>query len=122
MASILIVDDSRFTRLKMSEFLRSRNFTVTEAANGEEGLDEYERRKPDCIICDLLMPKMDGYRFLEEIRKIDADIPVLIVTADIQETTKRRIIDLGGTDIFPKPTRYEELLEKIELELGKSSR
>lgn len=114
MKKILIIDDSRFTRVNLSNFLKQYDYEIVEAENGVSGLKAIQEHKPDCIISDLLMPEMDGYSFLEHLKKEDISIPVIIITADIQETTKKKIMQSGAVGIINKPPKYPDLLNLIE--------
>jgi CheY-like chemotaxis protein len=114
MAKVLIIDDSRFARLKLSKPIAEAGYEVLEAGNGLEGLDLTRQEKPDCIICDLLMPVMDGYAFLENIKKEGITIPVLVLTSDIQEKTRKKTFDLGAVDLINKPPKYDEVIEKLK--------
>lgn len=113
MAKVLIIDDSRFARLRLSTPIKEAGFDVFEAANGIEGLELTRRHRPDCIICDLLMPEMDGYGFLEHIKEEGLSTPVLILTSDIQEKTRNKIMDLGAKDLITKPPKYDEVIETL---------
>ncbi|MBN1848255.1 MAG: response regulator [Deltaproteobacteria bacterium] len=114
MKKILIIDDSKFTRLNLSNFLKQHNYEILEAENGIAGLKAIQEQEPDCIISDLLMPEMDGYGFLENLKKQNITIPVIIITADIQETTKNKIIQSGAVGVINKPPKYPDLLRLIE--------
>lgn len=114
MKKILIIDDSRFTRVNLSNFLKQHDYEIVEAENGVFGLKAIQEHKPDCIISDLLMPEMDGYSFLEHLKKEEISIPVIIITADIQETTKKKIMQSGAVGIINKPPKYPDLLNLIE--------
>ena len=113
MKKILIVDDSQFTRLNLSNFLKKNEYEIFEAENGVAGLEAIQKYNPDCILSDLLMPEMDGYGFLESLNKQKIKIPVIILTADIQATTKK-IIQAGAVAIINKPPKYPDLLNLIE--------
>lgn len=113
MATILIIDDSRFARLKLSQNIKGGGFDVLEAANGVEGLKITREEHPDCIVCDLLMPEMDGFGFLENLNKEGIRTPVLILTSDIQEKTRERITRLGAVDVIHKPPKYDEVIERL---------
>lgn len=114
MPKVLLIDDSRFTRKNVSEYLTGKGYKIVEAENGIIGLDVFEAQKPDLIITDLLMPEMDGYILLEELRNRNIHIPVIVMTADIQETTKKRVMDLGAFAIINKPPDYAQLIKLIE--------
>ncbi|MCP5052854.1 MAG: response regulator [bacterium] len=113
MAKILIIDDSRFARLKMSDKLKEGGFEVIEAENGEIGLKVTQRENPDCIICDLLMPVMGGFDFLTNAKQEGIDIPVLILTSDIQEKTRSKAMELGALELINKPPNYGEIISRI---------
>lgn len=113
MAKVLIIDDSRFARLTLSDNIKKGGFEILEAGDGEEGLEITRKENPDCIICDLLMPVMDGFGFLEKLREENLDVPVLVLTSDIQEKTRKAVFEKGALDFINKPPRYEEVIEKI---------
>jgi CheY-like chemotaxis protein len=115
MAKILIIDDSKYARLKLSRNIEEGGFEIVEAANGVEGLELTRSEKPDCIICDLLMPEMDGIGFLKSIKKEGIPIPVLILTSDIQEKTRERMLELGAVDVLHKPPKYDDVIEKLQV-------
>lgn len=105
MAKILVTDDSSSTRSAVSEALRERGHEITEAANGSEALKALETDMPDGIILDLLMPEMDGVTALREIRRLGLQVPVIILTADIQDTTRDIVEGLGVRAFINKPIR-----------------
>jgi CheY-like chemotaxis protein len=120
MKKILIIDDSQFTRLNISNFLKQNDYEVFEAENGITGLEAVQKHHPDCILSDILMPEMDGYEFLEKLNKQNIKIPVIILTADIQATTKEKIIQAGAVGLITKPPKYPDLLNLIESSLKKA--
>lgn len=105
----LIVDDSLLGRTSMKEAIKHLNCSIVEASNGLEALEKIEEFPPDLIFLDLLMPKMDGFDFLKEINKSNKKIPVIIVSADIQETTKAQCKKEGVSGFLNKPVDPEEL-------------
>jgi len=107
--SILVVDDSVFMRKRIRQSLEQEDYTLVEAANGVSALDEIGRRKFDCILTDLLMPDMDGFELLAELRRRHLSTPVLVVTADIQKATRERCEELGAKDIIQKPVPPDRL-------------
>ena len=114
MKKILIIDDSQFARINLSNFLKKNDYEIFEAENGIAGLDAVKEHDPDCIISDLLMPEMDGCQFLESLNKQNIKIPVIILTADIQATTKKKLMEAGAVEIINKPPKYPDLLNLIE--------
>jgi twitching motility two-component system response regulator PilH len=112
-ATILIIDDSRFTRSNIAKTLRNNNYEVLEADNGVMGLDMIITHNPDFVITDLLMPEMDGFELLENLRCKGIAVPVIVMSADIQETTRRRILELGAKTLLNKPFQGATLLETL---------
>jgi len=113
-ATILIIDDSRFTRSNIAKALRNNSYEVLEADNGVMGLDMIIKHTPDFVITDLLMPEMDGFELLENLRSRGIAVPVIVMSADIQETTRRRILELGAKTLLNKPFQSTTLLETLQ--------
>lgn len=118
MARILIIDDSDFSRQRTVEILKGNGFDVLEAAGGREGLQKAEGNKPDCIILDLLMPEMNGYQVLNELKEKGITIPIVVLSADIQDTTQQECFKLGAVDFVKKPPKEEEVLKAVQEALG----
>lgn len=118
MALILIVDDSSFQRSVIRNLLRAAGHETEEAENGRAGLTKTAARKPDCILTDLLMPELGGLELLETLREQGTAIPVIIITANIQESVRRRCFELGAAAVVNKPVSQEELFPAIEKALG----
>lgn len=113
MSKVLVIDDSRYTRLPIVKFLQSQGFTVLEADNGAAGLELAAKEKPDIILTDLLMPEMDGYELLDRLRADNNPVPVIVITADIQNSTREKVMQLGARDMINKPANLPKLLELI---------
>ena len=113
MATILIIEDSRFTRTSIARVLKNNHYEVLEAENGAVGLVMIIAHKPDFVITDLLMPEMDGFELLENLRSRGIAIPVIVMSADIQETTRKRVLDLGAKTLLNKPFQGPELLSVL---------
>ncbi len=109
MAKILLVDDSRFQRKCMSKMLSDLGHEVSEAENGALGLEVAEAVKPDMIISDLLMPVVDGIGLLRGLKSRGCTIPVVVVTADIQDCTKQECLELGAKIFLNKPVNIANL-------------
>jgi len=103
MAKILVVDDSWVARLGMSKLLVSLGHEVTEASNGQQALDQVAQSRPDAVFLDLLMPDMDGFAVLEALAASRSTVPVIVLSADIQETTLTKCRDLGARECLHKP-------------------
>ncbi len=122
MATILIIEDSRFTRSSISKVLKASGYEVLEAENGSQGLEAILRSRPDAVISDLLMPEMDGFELLEALRSRAISVPVIIMSADIQDTTRSRVLELGAKILLNKPFQGPVLLEVLrDLGLGKGA-
>jgi CheY-like chemotaxis protein len=103
MAKVLIIDDSAFQRRTLRKILNVDGHDIKEATNGREGLEVFAQFEPDCIVLDILMPDLNGLGFLQELRKQGATTPVLVLTADIQDTTSQECLKLGAKDVVHKP-------------------
>lgn len=103
MALILIIDDSSFQRGRISEAIKAEGYDVLEASNGREGLEILTSRAPDCIMMDLTMPQMDGFAVLKALQERKCSIPKIVLTADIQATTRKECLDLGACAFINKP-------------------
>ncbi|NJP04968.1 MAG: response regulator transcription factor [Chloroflexaceae bacterium] len=111
--TVLVVDDRANVRLLLEEFLVEQGFTVVTSGNGQDALELARRVRPDVILLDIMMPKMDGYTFLEAYR-VDYQTPVIIITAKDEENDAVRGLDLGADDYIIKPFRMRELLSRIQ--------
>ncbi|MBI5853860.1 MAG: response regulator [Nitrospirae bacterium] len=121
MAHILVVDDTAFQRKSISRLLQHRGHTTALAAHGIEALEQIIADKPDCIVTDLLMPEMDGLTFIRTLRNECYSIPVVVVSADIQETTKSACFELGVKSFLNKPFKPEDLDEAVQEAIEKAA-
>ncbi len=103
MAKILVIDDSAFQRRTVRKILEVDDHEIQEAANGRIGLEVFETFNPDCILLDILMPEVNGLIFLQQLRSQGATTPVVVLTADIQETTCQECLKLGAKEVVHKP-------------------
>jgi two-component system, chemotaxis family, chemotaxis protein CheY len=113
MARILVIEDSAYQRLKISKVLSSAGHLVIQAADGREGLLTAAASEPELVLLDLLMPSMGGLEVLQELHDKHLSLPVIVLTADIQETTRQHCLDLGAMGFLTKPLKPEELLEIV---------
>lgn len=109
MAKILVIDDSGFQRKSICSIVKKLGHETFEAINGKEGLKTLEDSRFDFIICDLLMPEVDGFGVLEALKENSDTTPIIILTADRQTTSSARAIDLGALDVLNKPPKAEEI-------------
>jgi diguanylate cyclase (GGDEF)-like protein len=124
MTTILIIEDETAIRELISELLFLEGFEVVEAANGKEGIAIAQSVLPDLIICDVMMPEIDGHGVLETLQKNSqtAIIPFVFLTAKGTRQDVRYAMNLGADDYLIKPFSNEELLEVIQIRLKKKER
>jgi CRP-like cAMP-binding protein/CheY-like chemotaxis protein len=118
---ILLIEDNQDIRESTAEILELANFTVNTAENGRQGVEMAQVTLPDIILCDVMMPEMDGYNVLYMLQKIQntADIPFIFLTAKAERADVRKGMDLGADDYLTKPFDEMELLQAIEARLQK---
>ncbi|MBW4573727.1 MAG: response regulator [Aphanothece sp. CMT-3BRIN-NPC111] len=121
MNKILVIEDEQFIRDVILEILEAENFEAISAENGEIGVELAQEIIPDLIICDIMMPKLDGYGVLNELRQypVTATIPFIFLTAKADKADWRQGMDLGADDYLTKPFSNEELLGAIASRLEK---
>ncbi len=111
--TILVVEDDPAIVTGLRDLLKHSGYAVTVARDGVRALAEYRRAKPDLILLDIMIPEISGYDVLREIRKTDANTPVLMLTAKGQEVDKVVGLELGADDYIVKPFGMQELLARI---------
>jgi two-component system, sensor histidine kinase and response regulator len=121
MPTILVIDDEESVRLPLSDLLRFDGFDVLEAKDGKSGVEMATEEVPDLIICDIMMPGMDGFEVLEALRKFSfmAMTPFIFLTARIDPADTERGLNLGADDYVCKPFEPTQLIERIRSRLGK---
>jgi DNA-binding response OmpR family regulator len=115
---ILVIDDEYSIRVLLENFL-SREYEVTSKADGMEALEWLEENLPHLIICDLQMPKMNGFEFLDKVRKrgFTKHTPVIILSGSESSKDRVRCYRLGSQDFLVKPFNPEELGELVRKNL-----
>lgn len=121
MTRILIIDDSLFQRRIISAPLKVAGYEVLEAVNGNDGLEKIIIEKPDLILLDILMPEKDGFEVLKELQIAQNTIPVIMLTSDVQDSTRNECLDHGAQAFINKPVKAEDLIPVIRTVLGKKS-
>lgn len=116
MARILIIEDSFLSRRTIAKIL-SNDHEIIEATNGAEGLEFAAQKSPDCIVLDLLMPDMDGREVLQHLRQQGSTIPVIVVTADIQRSSRQDCLALGAITVIAKLPDPDQLKNAIAVAL-----
>lgn len=117
--SILLVDDHQFIHEIVTKILEYNGFSVTHAYDGEEALQSLEKDKPDLIVMDQMMPKMDGITCTKKIRKkySNLELPILFLTAKADKDTLVEVLNTGADDYITKPFEKEELLARVNAHL-----
>ncbi|MFN1835561.1 response regulator transcription factor [Balneola sp. MJW-20] len=114
--TILVVDDEK-DLLDLIEYnLKKEGFKVLKAENGEQGIEKAREHKPDLVLLDIMMPKMDGLEAVEIMRKDDdlRNIPIIFLTARSDEKTEVEGLDKGGDDYITKPISTTKLISRIK--------
>lgn len=124
MSKIAVIEDNNEMRENIEEILLLADYEVVTAENGKEGIELVKQEKPDLIICDIMMPEMDGYGVLYYLRKIPetSAIPFILLTAKTERLDMRKGMNLGADDYISKPFEETELLKAIESQLNKRKR
>ncbi len=112
-ASILVVDDEENAREGLSKILSKEGYRVETAANGKEAIDTLRRQRYDLIITDMRMPLMDGFEVLREIKKMDENIGVIMITAYGEVESYLEAMNMGVFEYINKPVRVNELKRVI---------
>lgn len=114
MVKVLIVDDAAFMRMAIRKVLEKNNFEVVgEAENGEVGVEKYKQCNPDVVTMDITMPEMSGIEALKEIRKVDANAKVVMVSAMGQESLVREAILNGAKSFIVKPYKEDHIVQTL---------
>jgi CRP-like cAMP-binding protein len=122
MRSLLVIDDHDEIRENIAEILTLAGYKALTAENGKKGVELALKEKPDLIVCDIMMPELDGYGVLHLLRKNpeSADIPFIFLTAKTERRDFRKGMEMGADDYITKPFDDIELLNAIEIRLKKS--
>lgn len=122
MIKILIIDDEITLRETISELLSYSGYDVYEAENGRHGLEMVKEIQPNLILCDIMMPVLDGYGFItEHMKTLYFTIPVLFISAKILDSDKNKGLLLGAKGYITKPFDFKTLNNSIELYINKKN-
>lgn len=121
MKKILLIEDNEDIRSNTAEILELTNYEVIVAENGKVGVEKAIEHKPDLIICDIMMPLLDGYGVLHAVHKNDAikNTPFIFLTAKTERSDFRKGMELGADDYITKPFSGTELLNAVDSRLNK---
>lgn len=123
MKTVLLIEDDVALRENTAELLELSNFKVLKASNGKTGLKLAKNQLPNIIVCDIMMPELDGYKVVELLSKNDATkyIPFIFLSAKTERKDVRKGMDLGADDYITKPFSEDELISAIKSRLAKAS-
>lgn len=115
MAKILIIDDETTLRETVSELLSFKGYDIYQAENGQQGIKKVKEVEPHLILCDIMMPVLDGYGFIAEHMKSNySNIPVVFLSAKVVEADQSKGILLGAKAYIKKPFDFKSLLSIVE--------
>lgn len=120
MFNILVVEDDKNLRKLITTCLKKNNYTPFEANDGEEALEMLDKQYIDLIITDVMMPKMDGFALIKELRMSEYKLPILLITAKDSIQDKKEGFLLGADDYMVKPINIEELLLRVKVLLRRA--
>ena len=119
---ILLVEDESDLRMIISDILKDEGYEVLNSTNGLEGLKKVKEENPDIIVADVMMPQMDGFSMVKEIRKYNSYIPILFLTAKSSIEDIEEGFETGANDYIKKPFELRELIIRIKALLRKKIR
>lgn len=123
MKRVLLIEDDTVLRANTAELLELSNYEVLTAANGQIGLSMARQEKPDIVVCDIMMPILDGYGVLEGLSNNDDTkfIPFIFLSAKTERQDVRKGMDLGADDYITKPFSEDEIVSAIESRIAKAA-
>ncbi len=122
MSRILIVEDELPMRTALSDCLEAEGHRVFTAADGEKGLERAISEKPDLILLDIMLPRLDGFALCAELRRLENQVPILMLTAKGQVEDRVTGLDAGADDYLVKPFSTDELLARVRALLRRTRR
>ncbi len=124
MAKVAVIEDNDAVREEIVDILRFEGYDVRDAENGRLGLELVKQWTPDVVLCDLMMPELDGYATLQALRADPASVttPFVCLTARGEQHDVQKAMDLGADDYLTKPFTADQLLAALGAALGKRPR
>ena len=117
---VLLVEDEQTLAMIIKDTLEEQDFIITTAGDGEEGLRKFFEQKPDVLVADVMMPRMDGFEMVRRIRQTDRHTPVLFLTARSAVNDVVEGFELGANDYLKKPFGMQELIVRIKALVGRA--
>lgn len=124
MKRVLVIEDDPLVRANIVDLLEAENYDVQAAENGKIGVDHALKHPPDIIVCDIMMPEMDGYQVMDALRTAPStqNTPFIFLSAMADKTQVRQGMDMGADDYLTKPFKRQELLSAIVARLDRKAR
>jgi DNA-binding response OmpR family regulator len=113
-ATVLIVEDDDTIATVMAFHLRGAGLAVRLAADGARGLRAFRRERPDVLVLDLMLPEISGWQILEQVRREDALVPILVTTARVNEEDRVHVLAMGADDVMAKPLSLREFVARVQ--------
>ncbi|HEY3251867.1 MAG TPA: response regulator [Ignavibacteria bacterium] len=120
MKKILIIDDNKYLRFTLSTLVEESGYKAIEAGDKEKAIKMLKSKKPNLIILDKRLPDCDGFDLLKEIKNLDGNIPVIMLTAYAENSSAGRAIDLGAYAFMTKPFDNTEMVSTIKKALKRN--
>jgi two-component system, OmpR family, copper resistance phosphate regulon response regulator CusR len=118
MNQILIAEDEFRLAAFIEKGLKKKGFTTSVAPDGEQALAIAQNQQVDLLLLDLGLPVLDGMKVLQELREQGAEFPIIVVTARADERDRVAALAAGANDFITKPFRFNDLLERVQYQLG----
>ena len=118
--TVLVVDDKINVQILLNDVLSSHGYKVICASNGKDALMQLAKNNPDIVLLDIMMPQMDGYQFISELRK-SSELPVIMITAKQLEADVIKGFELGADDYISKPFKMSEMLVRLKAVLKRTT-
>ena len=120
MFNVLVVEDDKNLKKLMVTYLKKNNYTTFEARNGIQALEIIDKQYIDLVISDIMMPEMDGYELLNELRIANYEIPIMLITAKSDISDKKQGFILGADDYMVEPIDMEEMVLRVSVLLKRA--
>ncbi len=112
---ILIIDDSPIARKMLKACIpKDREYEIHEACNGKEGIEIFKEVSPDITFMDLTMPVLDGFKTIPQLRQLNPDAIIIVLTADVQPKSLAEVLTLGALTLLKKPAKMESIQNAME--------
>jgi two-component system chemotaxis response regulator CheY len=112
-AKILLVDDSQLARRSTRRVLEGAGYVVVEAQDGFSALEQFAVERPDVVLLDLVMQGMYGLDVLSKLKEMDPSVKVIVLSADIQTSSRQMVQDAGASGFLTKPATTEQILRTV---------